>query len=92
MLEYEAGDFLQGKDYLDRLLEVMRLTPPGPVLEYSAPVVVIALVSRITGTVDFFDDAERAAEIVLSSSSVTPAAARLAHRGLAESFRRPPHT
>ena len=83
MLEYEVGDFLQGKDYLERLLEVMHLTPPGPVLEYSAPVIVIALAARITGTLDRLDDAERAAEIVLSSPSATSAAARFAHRGLA---------
>ena len=35
MLEHEVGNFSDVKAYRDRLLEVMRLTAPGPVDEYA---------------------------------------------------------
>ena len=33
----QAGDFEQGRVYLDRLLEVLQLSPPGPNLEHGRP-------------------------------------------------------
>ena len=69
--------------YLERLLEVMQQTSPGPTQEYVAPAIVIPLVARITGTVERLDAAERVAEIVLSSPSAIPAAIMMANQGLA---------
>ena len=83
VLEYEVGEYLQGEAYLERLLEVMRLTSPGPTLEYAATAVVIPMVARITGMDDRLDAAERAADIVLSSPSATSIATMLATQGLA---------
>ena len=34
-LEFELGEFEQSEAYLERLLDAMRLTPPGPNLEYT---------------------------------------------------------
>ena len=34
MLEFETGDFERGETYLERLLDITRLTPPGPSIEY----------------------------------------------------------
>jgi predicted ATPase len=35
VLEYETGDFGQGATHMERLLEVMRQTAPGPIHEYA---------------------------------------------------------
>jgi tetratricopeptide (TPR) repeat protein len=83
VLEYHVGDFSQGDIYLERLLEVMRLTAPGPNAEYSGPALVIPLVARIAGVPDRFDIAENSAELVLSSPSVTPIMTNFARQGLA---------
>ena len=52
LLEYEVGDFAAGETYLERLLEAMGLSPPGPTMEYLLPAIGIPLVSRITGVAD----------------------------------------
>jgi len=67
MVEYEVGNFSDGKAYLDRLLEVMRLTAPGPVYEYSYPAKAIPMAARISGDRDLFAVAQGAAENVFSS-------------------------
>ena len=72
LLEYEVGDFGQGGAHLERLLEVARLSPSGPIIEYALMAYVIPLAARITGVVDRFDVAETAAEAVLSSPSAIP--------------------
>ncbi len=83
VLEYELGDFSQGQDFLERLLEVVQLTAPGPTLEHSFLAVVIPAVARITGVISRFDVAEAAAETILSSPSVTPIITTFARTGLA---------
>ena len=83
MLEYEVGNFSDGKAYLDRLLEVMRLTAPGPVYEYAFPAMVIPMAARISGDRDWLAVAQAAAENVLSSPSVTPMVAAMTKNGLA---------
>ena len=83
VLEYQRGDFLQGEAYLERLLEVMHQTPPGPTLEYAATAVVIPMVARISGMVDRLDAAEVAAGVVVTSPSATPVATRYANRARA---------
>ena len=35
IMEYAVGDFGQGEAYMERLLDVMRRTPPGPSAEYT---------------------------------------------------------
>jgi len=71
MLEYDVGNFSEGKVYLDRLLEVMRLTEPGPVYEHAFPAMTVPMAARISG------------ESVLSSQSATPMVAAMTKRGLA---------
>ncbi len=83
ILEYEVGNFSDGKAYLDRLLEVMRLTAPGPVYEYAFPAMVIPMAARISGDRDWLAVAQAAAENVFSSPSVTPMVAAMTRTGLA---------
>ncbi|MCH7712907.1 MAG: AAA family ATPase, partial [Chloroflexi bacterium] len=71
MLEYEEGDFVQGTVFLDRLLEVMHITSPGPTLDTVYSAVAISLAARITGTGERLDLADLAAEAVLSSPYAT---------------------
>ena len=82
-VEYQVGDFSQGEAHLERLLEVVRLTPPGPNLIYAYPAIVIPMVAWISGVADRLDVAEAAAEAVLSSPSATPLVACMARSGLA---------
>ncbi len=82
LLEYEVGDFAAGETYLERLLEAMRLSPPGPTMEYLMPAIGIPLVTRITGVAERFEAAQ-AAEAVLSSGSVLPLGAQVSRAGLA---------
>ena len=81
--EYQVGDFDQGSLYLERLLEVMRRTPPGPSVADAFPALVIALIARITGLTDRLEGTEAAAQAVLSSPSVNPVVAQMAVSGLA---------
>ena len=83
VLEYQRGEFEQGDDYLERLLETMRLSPVGPHFEYSVAPLVIGVAARLTGKTDRSDVAEAAAETVLSSRSVFPLFAQHARLGLA---------
>ncbi|MFB3091920.1 MAG: LuxR C-terminal-related transcriptional regulator, partial [Dehalococcoidia bacterium] len=71
LLEYEVASFDQGQAYLERLMEIMRLTVPGPVLEYTTAAQVVPMIARITGAGSHLEVTERAAEAVLSSPSVT---------------------
>ena len=82
ILEYELGDFGQGDVYLERLVETMRLSPPGPTLEYSVVPLTIGVAARITGMARQFDIAEAAADTALSSPTV-PYYAQLARTGVA---------
>ncbi len=81
--EYQVGNFDQGSMHLERFLEVMRLTPPGPNLPHAYPALVIPLIARITGLADRLEVAEAAAHNILSSPSVTPNVAQYAMYGLA---------
>ncbi len=66
LLEYQVGDFNEGADYLDQLLESMQLTRPGPVMEYALPAMVLPLLAHYGGVADRLDIAEAAAEAVLA--------------------------
>jgi len=83
MLEYQLGEFDQGDAYLERLLESMRLSQPGPILEYSAVPLVIGVAAQMTGRISRLDVAKAAAETVLSSPFVIPLFAQFARIGLA---------
>ena len=67
--EFELGEFGQGEIYLDRLLDVMRLTPPAPILEYMLPAFGIPLAARVTGGARHFEVAEAAADAVLTAAN-----------------------
>lgn len=83
LMEHQVGEFSQGEMYLESLLADMRVNPAGGALDPASPIVVISLVARITGVLDWFDVAESTAETVLSSPSVTPLDTVLARAGLA---------
>ena len=83
ILEHQVGIHDQGETYLERLIEAMRLSPPGPALEYALVPISIASISRIKGPVDRYDVAESAAETVLSSPSINQHYAIVAKAGLA---------
>ena len=77
------GAFDQGQAYLERLLEAMRLTAPGPTFEYAFPAFLIPVVAYTTDVEDRFEVAEAAAEAVLSSPSAVPLLTMYARAGLA---------
>ena len=81
-LESGLGDFKNGDAYIERLLDLMQVTPPGPDIEHAIPALTIPAVARITGTQDRFDAAEDAARIVVSSPSATPLMVLLSRAGL----------
>ena len=72
ILEYEVGDFTLGESYLERALDVMRETAPGPnESEYQVPAWAIPVINRISGREDRLDLSQQAARVVLSSPSCT---------------------
>ena len=83
LLEYEVGDFDQGRIYLDRFLETVRLNSPGPTVPYAAMASTLSIIARITGVTDWFDIAEEGAAAVLSSPSAAPNIVEVARAGLA---------
>ena len=83
VLEYQVGDFDQGSVHLERLLEVMHRTPPGPSAPHANPALVIPLIARITGLPDRLEVAEAAAQTVLSFPSAAPNVAQIALSGIA---------
>jgi tetratricopeptide (TPR) repeat protein len=83
LVEYEAGDFDQGRSYLDRYLESVQLNSPGPTVPYAFLATLIPQVARISGVMDRFDIAETAADAVLSSPTAAPGVVALATHGRA---------
>ena len=83
ILEYEVGEFGRGDAYLDRLLEVMYLTPPGHGHVYAVVPLVIGIAAQITRDAGRSDIAMAAAEPVLSSPSLGSEDASYARTGLA---------
>ena len=81
-LEFELGEFNQGEDYLERLLEGMRLTPPGPNFEYMIPALGIPLAARISGAARHFEAAIAAADAVLAAPNCSEYLLRGARAGL----------
>jgi len=71
LLEYETGNFNDGQELLERLIQAMDGTSPGSSLEYVNVASVIPLVSRITGDKGQLDRAARAGEVVIASTDAT---------------------
>ena len=72
LLEYETGNFHQAQACLETLLEVMKLTPPGPGVEYAGPAVVLPAGARIIRRENREEEAAAAADVVRSSRDTTP--------------------
>jgi DNA-binding CsgD family transcriptional regulator len=83
VLEFELGHFGQGEVFLERLVELMRKTSPGPVGEYTATASNLAYAAYVSGDLRRFDIAREAAEIVLTSPGVPLTVASDAYIGLA---------
>ena len=83
VLEYEVGNYDQGRYYLEVLQEAMDRTEPGPTPLYAYSAIAFQLAARITGMTELLDDAERASSAVLSSQSANPLFAMRANAGLA---------
>ena len=83
VLEFEVGEFSQGDVFLHRLLEVVRLTAPGPNIERGLTVFAMGVIGRVTGVTDHFDRTEEFAESVISSPSATALLALYTRLGLA---------
>ena len=80
LFEHDVGNFDEGEPFIDRLVDLLRTTTPGPSIERAWPVAVCALIARITGDIEIFDPVSSTADIVINSRSVTPfaeAAARI---------------
>jgi tetratricopeptide (TPR) repeat protein len=83
LLEYESGRYTEGKQYLEQLRTLAKSSPPWPLFEYAAVANRIPLVARITGEAVWFEEAEAAAETIISSSTATPVFTFTAQIGLA---------
>ncbi len=83
VLEHEVGNFAQGEAHLEASVQVMRATPPEPIVPYALPALAIPLVARITGDLRRLDIAGEAAGIVLSAAAVSAALAQWVRCGLA---------
>jgi tetratricopeptide (TPR) repeat protein len=83
MLEYETGEFAQGKVYLEQLLQVMGRAGPSQLLVSARVSRAIIAIARITGVPYRWEIAEEAAEEVLSALAATPRDVISAKGGLA---------
>ena len=81
--EYEVGDFDQASVYLQRLLDVMRVTAPGATLEFGFAASATLLAACITGDQTRIHVGETAAGTILSSPAATPFVTVTARVGLA---------
>jgi DNA-binding CsgD family transcriptional regulator len=70
--EHIMGEPSEGDLYLQRLLDVMEASRPGPTFEYAVPALVIPDVSKCTGSTELLGIAKRAGVTVLESPFVTP--------------------
>ena len=83
LLEYEVGDFSQGEVFLQRLLEVVRIMPPGATMAYGLTSLLIPLARRAAEADLSLAVAEEAAQIILSLATATQLVATQARSGLA---------
>jgi tetratricopeptide (TPR) repeat protein len=82
MLDYQQGDFAQGRAHLERLLAVHRRMRPVPSSGYVMPALIIPLVNRINPEVGHLDYAQSLAEAIISSTSAPLLVTSVARAGL----------
>ena len=82
-LEYDVGNFVEGKAYLDQVFEVAHATPPGVTGERFYAALLPPLVARITRVASRFDLTEEAARTLSFSPHVTPLVALDVRHGVA---------
>ena len=82
-LEFETGDFKRGETYLQRMLDIVRLTSPGPSIEYAFTASWLAIAARVSGVAERLEVAEEVAGAVLSSPIATPFVERMARVAVA---------
>jgi len=83
LLEYEEGDFAQGEVYTEMLIGALGLTPTSQGIESAAVAMLIPWSARITGVMSRFQEAEAAAQTVLSSPTASPIFVEFSRIGLA---------
>ena len=71
-VETQVGDAAQAEVYIGRLIDVMKTTAPGAIVEYHSPAWVIPATTLVTGDDSRLELAKEAAQAVLSSPSCTP--------------------
>ena len=82
VVEHETGDFQAGETYLQKGLEVIANTPPGPTLEHAHLALSIPAINRISGGTNHLDLAESSGQAVVANSSSMPMFKNLARAGL----------
>ena len=70
-LEFEQGKFDQGAQFLERLIQAMRLAPAGPNFESMIPALGLPLAARISGIYDYHEVAKAAADAVISAPNAS---------------------
>ena len=83
MVEYDSGNHSRGKEFLERLMESVRSTAPGPNLPRAYASQIGPTVARIAGRTPALGDKDAESQAILSSPSATPFASMLARMGLA---------
>ncbi|MCH8816722.1 MAG: hypothetical protein IIC92_03185 [Chloroflexi bacterium] len=76
--EYEAGNFGEGEAVLERLLEVTRLTDPGPTMEYGVTALATPWIALISGDDTHLHISDDAVKTILSAPSASSLIAGLA--------------
>ncbi|PKB73464.1 MAG: hypothetical protein BZY75_01755 [SAR202 cluster bacterium Io17-Chloro-G7] len=82
-LEYQSGEFAQGRKFLEQLRERVQDSPDWPIFEYASLALCIPLVARLTAESHWFDEAEAAAKQLTSSPKANPVLRITAQLGLA---------
>ncbi len=69
VLEYQVGDFEKGAELVERSINGLRLSKPGPGYRYALVAAGIPLIARISGDTSRLDRAQEIAETVVSDST-----------------------
>ena len=81
-LEWQVGEFDQGKEYLERFLDALDIVEPGLSQPYAVAVAAIGMAARYTGDTGRFSVGEKLANAVLSSQYAVPSFALIARIGV----------
>jgi tetratricopeptide (TPR) repeat protein len=82
-IEVELGELEDATTFLERMLEVMSDSTPGPTDDHAYPPMTLALIDHMIGSRERLEAAERAGTMVVESPSVSPFLAQWANTGLA---------